>query len=223
MITAEEIKELRKTLNLTQRELGSKIGVSINTIGNYEKGGVIPASKQDLLEKMINEAKHGTKVRSNISDIRLLEDISFYNIPLVPIHAQAGYARGYGDQEYIDELPTFPVIVDKNYRGKYRVFEVEGDSMDDGSRNALYDGDKVLCREVKKDLWTSKLHFHDWYFVLVLKTDGVTVKQITDHNLDAGNVTCHPLNPIFDDFTINLNDVAELYNVIKIVERNTRI
>ncbi len=116
-----------------------------------------------------------------------------------------------------------PVIVDRNYRGKYRVFEVQGDSMDDGSRNALYDGDKILCREVKPELWTNKLHIKDWFFVIVCKTDGITVKQITEHNVQTGDIRCHPLNPIFEDFTLNLAEVVELYNVIKIVDRNTRI
>ncbi|MBP1638944.1 MAG: hypothetical protein H6Q17_527 [Bacteroidetes bacterium] len=152
-----------------------------------------------------------------------VSDLQFLNIPFVPIHAQAGYGRGYGDLEYIKTLPTFPVIVDKTYRGKYRVIEVEGDSMDDGSRNALCDGDKILCREVKPDDWKSKLNYKDWFFVIVYKNDGIVVKQIIDHDVENGIIKCHPLNPIFDDFEVNLRDVAELFNVIKIVERNARI
>src|SRR5690606_28808049 len=100
---------------------------------------------------------------------------------------------------------------------------VEGDSMDDGSRNSLCEGDKILCREVKQELWTSKLHFKDWYFVMAMKNDGIVVKQITAHDVENGIICCHSLNPLFEDFEINLRDVAELYNVIKIVDRNTRI
>lgn len=159
----------------------------------------------------------------NSDNAKPLTEFPFLNIPFVPIHAQGGYGKGYGDVEYIDNLPTIPVIVDKNYRGKYRVFEVDGDSMDDGTRNALYDGDKILCREVKPELWSSKLHINKWFFVICMKNDGITVKQITSHEVETGVITCHPLNPLFDDFEVNLNEVAELYNVIKIVDRNTRI
>lgn len=159
----------------------------------------------------------------NPSEIKPVSNVEFLNIPFLPIHAQGGYGRGYGDHEYIESLPTYPVIVDKNYKGKYRVFEVDGDSMDDGTRNAIYNGDKVLCREVKRELWTSKLHYKDWYFVICMKNDGITIKQITAHDVEKGIIRCHPLNPIFDDFEVELNEVAELYNVIKIVERSARL
>ncbi len=166
----------------------------------------------------------GSIIKSDISsEAKQIADVQFLNIPFIPIHAQAGYTKGYGDQEYIDHLPTIPVIVDKNYRGKYRVFEVEGDSMDDGSRNSLCEGDKILCREVKQELWTSKLHYKDWYFVMAMKNDGILVKKITKHEVENGIIHCHSLNPMFEDFVIDLRDVAELYNVIKIVDRNTRI
>jgi phage repressor protein C with HTH and peptisase S24 domain len=165
----------------------------------------------------------GAMLKTDMNEAKPVNDLMYQNIPFVPIHAQAGYTKGYGDQEYIDQLPTIPVIVDKNYKGKYRVFEVEGDSMDDGSRNSLCEGDKILCREVKQELWTCKLHFKDWYFVMAMKNDGILVKQITEHEVENGIIHCHSLNPLFEDFEINLRDVAELYNVIKIVDRNTRI
>ena len=85
------------------------------------------------------------------------------NVPVIHIKAQCGYLAGYGDAEYIDTLPTMPVIVDQTYHGKYRIFEAEGDSMDDGSRNSICDGDKLLCREVRRDLWLPKLHINDLY------------------------------------------------------------
>jgi phage repressor protein C with HTH and peptisase S24 domain len=177
-------------------------------------------TEEQLLDKKALHLKE--KAERKIS-VKPLDDIRYMNVPFVPVHAQAGYMAEYGDQEYIDELPTIPIIVDKNYKGKYRVFEVEGDSMDDGSRNALYDGDKILCRDVKQELWTNKLHIRDWYFVIVSKTDGVIVKQIIEHDVDTGNIICHSLNPIFGDRKINLNDVSELYSVIKIVDRSARI
>lgn len=147
----------------------------------------------------------------------------FIHVPLVPVSAQAGYPNGYGDTFYIESLPTVPVIVDKFYHGNYRVFEVNGDSMDDGSRHSIFDKDKILCREVRRELWKNKLHIRDWFFVIVHRTEGVTVKQITDHDVEKGQIVCHPLNPLFEDFTLDLDDVVELYNVIKIVDRNTRI
>ena len=45
-MNALEIKEKRKKLGLTQDELAKKLGVSLKTISNYEKGEVIPESKK---------------------------------------------------------------------------------------------------------------------------------------------------------------------------------
>jgi len=146
----------------------------------------------------------------------------FQNIPLIPVHAYAGYSSGFGDLEYMENLPTIPVIVDKNYRGKYRCFEIDGDSMDDGSRGSICDKDIVLCREVKRDLWRNKLHINDWNFILVTK-EGILAKRIIAHNIELGIVKCHSLNSIYEDFEIGLNDVYELYNIVKIVDRNARI
>lgn len=156
------------------------------------------------------------------SNARPVDDLSYMNVPVIHIKAQCGYLAGYGDTEYIDTLPTMPVIVDKTYHGKYRIFEAEGDSMDDNSRLAICDGDKVLVREVRRDLWLPKLHINDWYFVIVHRTNGISIKQITAQD-DKGNITCHSLNELFNDYTVNLDDVVEIYNVIKVVERNMRL
>ena len=137
------------------------------------------------------------------------------------ILASAGYLTGYGDTEYIDTLPTIPVIVDRTYHGRYRCFEVDGDSMDDGTRDAICDKDIVLGREVKQEFWKCKLHINDWDFIIIHK-DGVTIKRIIEHDTEAGIIKCHPLNPMYNDFELSLNEVYELYNVIKIVDRSTR-
>lgn len=47
------IKELRKKKGLSQTELAKKLGVSRQTIVNYEKGEVIPESKKELLHSIL--------------------------------------------------------------------------------------------------------------------------------------------------------------------------
>lgn len=152
--------------------------------------------------------------------IKKVED--FMNVPLVPIRGKAGYLTGYGDMEYIETLATIPVIVDRAYKGKYRCFEVDGDSMDDGTRDAICDKDIVLGRDIKRELWECKLHINAWNFIIVHK-EGITIKRIVDHDIETGIIKCHSLNSLYDDFEIHLNNVIELYNLIKIVDRSTRL
>jgi hypothetical protein len=211
-----------------QEEVGHLLGYTNKSSFSQVVTGHKPipsgfAARLSNLHKRVNphwiETGEGNMI---VNDATIVVGSDFIHVPLVPVSAQAGYPAGFGDLGYIGSLPTIPAIVDKNYHGNYRVFEVNGDSMDDGSRYAIYDKDKILCREVKRELWNHKLHFRDWFFVIVHRTEGVTVKQITDHNVETGDITCHPLNPLFDDFTLNLSEVIELYNVIKIIDRSAR-
>lgn len=148
--------------------------------------------------------------------------LGYMDVPFVPIKAHCGYLTGYGDMGYIERLPTIPVLIDRNYRGHYRVFEAAGDSMDNDTRQAICDGDKLLTRELPRDLWLPRIPRRDWYYVIVHRTEGISIKLITDQD-DRGNITCHSLNPMFDDYVVNLDDVAELYQVITVIERNMRL
>jgi hypothetical protein len=223
-----KLREILKQKNIPYKVVTDALSVHSNNIGRYDD-----LSKRSVEDIVKISAVTGISISELIGDtfadieknakVKPLDDIRYMNVPFIPVPAQAGYMAGYGDSEYIEELSTIPVIVDREYKGKYRVFEVKGDSMDDGSRNALYDGDKILCRDVRQDLWASKLHIRDWYFVIVSWTEGVIVKQIIEHDVETGHITYHSLNPIFEDRKINLRDVSELYNVIKIVDRNARI
>lgn len=51
---ALEIKKKRKELGLTQADLAKSLGVSLRTISNYEKGEVIPETKQGLLHAILS-------------------------------------------------------------------------------------------------------------------------------------------------------------------------
>lgn len=220
----KEEESIEKALRLlndssdTNYRIAKNTEISESTIGNYKRGKTKPTPANARILIRYFEGNLPT-----VSNAKPLENFDFMLVPIVHISAAAGYPKGAGNQEYIESLPTMPVIVDKNYKGKYRVFEVNGDSMDDSSRKAIYDKDKLLCREIPFEMWKSKLHIHDWYFVIVLREGDVTVKQITEHNTQTGIIKCHPLNPLFNDFEVDLRDVVELYNVIKIVDRDSRI
>jgi transcriptional regulator with XRE-family HTH domain len=52
---AEEIKEKRKELGLTQKKLAEMIGVSTQTINGYENGKEIPSTKYQILDSILNK------------------------------------------------------------------------------------------------------------------------------------------------------------------------
>jgi phage repressor protein C with HTH and peptisase S24 domain len=52
--------------------------------------------------------------------------------------------------------------------------------------------------------------------VIVHRTEGILLKKIAKHDTATGTLTLHSLNSLYDDFTINFNEVAQIFNVIKV-------
>lgn len=235
MLSGKEVLEkVLEHLGLTPAAFANKIGLSRpQAIYDIQKGktssvstrmalkivSVFPELNYSFLMSGEGEMIKDPKTQHNAIPHQITQ---FVNVPIVTVRSFASYLRGYGDEEYVESLPTVPVLVDRNYRGKYLCFEVEGDSMDDGGRMSICDRDIILCRQVSNDLWQSQLHIRDWYFVIVHK-GGVVCKQIASHYPDKGTIVCHSLNQLYEDFTLDLNDVIELYNVVKIVDRSVRL
>jgi SOS-response transcriptional repressor LexA len=153
--------------------------------------------------------------QSNVKPVNLSEKSVMY-VPLVNKYAYAGYLSGFGDAEYIQSLPALPMIADREGKGTYMAFEVKGDSMDDGTRNSYEQGDIIIARQISQHHWQNKLHIHKYDFVVVHKTEGILLKKIIKHDTTKGTITLHSLNPLYDDLTVSLNDVAEIFNVIKV-------
>ncbi len=93
-------------------------------------------------------------------------------ITYVPVKAQAGYARGYSDEKYIEKLPAFtlPNFADN---GTFRMFQVAGDSMRQLGGGGLQDGDVVIGAYVE-DFFTMK----DNMVYVIVSTDGIVIKRI---------------------------------------------
>lgn len=151
-------------------------------------------------------------------------DPEYMEVELISKYAYAGYLTGYGDMEYLEMLPKVKVIVDRMVRGNYKCFEVKGDSMVDGSFESWLDGDIVLGREVKRELWLPKLHINKCDFIIVHK-DGILLKRIISQDNNNGTITIHSLNPdksTYPDEEIYIDDVMQIFSTVQLVKRETR-
>lgn len=141
-------------------------------------------------------------------------------VPLVPQYVKGGPMAGFADAEYFDELPKHWVTVERIHRGKYLAFDVYGDSMDYDGRDYIANGARLTVREIRKDLWAgSKLHLNHFKDFVIEYSEGICVKRIIKHDLEQYTITCSSLNPDkvkYPDFVLNLNEVANLFNVIKV-------
>lgn len=153
---------------------------------------------------------------TSLDEASPIDEPIILRVPLVSQYAQAGYLCGYADAAYMATLPTIPYIVDHEAQGHYVAFEVKGDSMNDGTEDAILEGDRLLCREIMPHLWAdSKLHIRKWDFVIV-HTEGILVKRIINHDVENHTITIHSLNSMYPDKVINLSDVKQIFNVIEL-------
>jgi hypothetical protein len=143
-------------------------------------------------------------------------------VPKVPIKAQAGYIEHYFDEQYIeDHFEKEYFVVNQIYRGKYMSYVVDGDSMDDGSKNSITEGSTVLARDVQKTHWRNKLHLHRFKDYVIVHKDGIFIKRITQHDTDKGTITCNSLNPDKEkhaDFDLRLDDCLQILNVVRVTQ-----
>lgn len=155
---------------------------------------------------------------SNSHGNRYYKDTSgqlYIEVPLVPYNALGSLL---GDDDLLvshdTEKVRFPA--DTVGHGKYFAFEVDGDSMDDGSRHSFARGDLVLVRELDRDDWLPTLHIKRWRFWVVCWGNCVRLKEIVAQ--DGEIITLHSLNPSpeYTDFQLHLSEVSRLFNVIQL-------
>lgn len=219
-----DLKSYRKRHNLSQSELGELLGVQKTIISQVENGvKPLPDRWLYVLEDKLgidaDEIIKDSKIKSEVTQVSFDE---FMEVPVVTVNAQAGYlfSLDNDNKHFVNELEK--MLVPKEFeKGYYIVIEVNGDSMDDGTSRAICSGEKLLCKELQKIHWRNKLHFRQYIFIIV-SNEGIVCKQITNHNMETGEILCHSWNPMFEDYTVNLNDVIQLFYVKKVVERRIR-
>nr|DAJ82795.1 MAG TPA: hypothetical protein [Caudoviricetes sp.] len=147
-------------------------------------------------------------------------DRDWVEIPLVPHRAKAGALSGFGDPCWEEDKQTMPVLIDKRLKGDYLLFEVSGDSMDDGTSTAFLDGDVLLCRVLPKSDWQYGIKKRgETYCVVATDADGIVLKEVVNHDKATNEITCHSLNSQYKDYSVKLDDVQGIFYVEELIKR----
>lgn len=213
---ASNLKFLRKKHNLTQQQFADLMGIKRASVGAYEEDRAEP--KYELLKKIaehyglsmdelandeINE-KWKPLAKSDASNLRVLsvtvDADDRENIELVPVKASAGYLNGYGDPEYVKELPKFSLPMFN--QGTYRAFEIKGDSM-----LPLPSGSIVIGEYVE--------YWHDikpgQTYVVISKDEGVVYKRIAHKYKDDKGLKLVSDNKIYEPYWVEPADIVEIW------------
>lgn len=213
---ASNLKYLRKKHNLTQQQFADIMGIKRASVGAYEEDRAEP--KYDLLKKiaeyygltmdeLVNEQiddKWKPAAKGAASNLRVLsitvdkEDRE--NIELVPVKASAGYLNGYGDPEYVRELPKFSLPIFN--QGTYRAFEIKGDSM-----LPLPSGSIIIGEYVE--------NWHDikpgQTYVIISKEEGIVYKRIGQKYREDKGLKLVSDNKIYEPYWVASADILEVW------------
>lgn len=228
----EKLQLLLNNKGVTPYEVSIKSGVPQSSISRVlsgetkklsTKNKTILANYFDIKEDYFNntneiDAPFNTqKIKSEIKEVGFDE---FMEAEYLPITAQAGYLAGLEDKHPIElKKMLVPKEFDKGY---YKVIEIEGDSMNDGTPRSICDGDKLLLKQVDGGNYLQKtLPYRNNLFVIVSR-DGIVCKQIVSQDIEKGCITCHSFNPLHKDYEICFEDVHQLFYVKKLVERKIK-
>lgn len=189
----------------------TEVNIDYSKVRKNQVTPVGAISPDDVRETLITKS-------GNIHNINTDGSITM-EVTLVSKPAYAGYPQIFDNPELVGELPKIPIPVEKIHRGEYRCFEVRGDSMTNNENvYQVVDGEIVVCRRLSRHLWDSPLRIRTTpVWVIVLKDD-ILIKQISNHDLSKHEITIHSFNDnkkLYPDEVISMNDVYELYYVIK--------
>tara|TARA_B100000965_G_scaffold406492_1_gene445696 strand:+ start:2033 stop:2812 length:780 start_codon:yes stop_codon:yes gene_type:complete len=215
---SENLKVLRKNKGLTQSEMAQKMGLNRPQLGSYEEGRAEPKLQalqriadffalsldqlvnHDLSNETANQTDYtGQKLR--ILPI-LVDAEEKEKVSLIPAKAAAGYLNGYADPEYLEQLPAFDLPLQELSVGTYRLFQIEGDSME-----PIPSGSYILG-QYQSD-WTQ---LKDGEACIVLsQSEGIVYKRVYNQLAEKACVELRSDNPAYQPYEVKGEDLLEIW------------
>lgn len=166
---AQNLLFLRKREEKTLEEMSDFLSLkSKSSYKAYEEGKAVPDIFKLMKLATFFDVSLENMVYKDISTLKPEKATTeiLYEVEKIPVKAAAGYARSFGDNEYIDKLKTIKIPY-KPY-GIARAFEIDGDSMEPEIKNkTTVIGIKINARELK-----------DRGIYIIVTDDGIQCKEI---------------------------------------------
>jgi transcriptional regulator with XRE-family HTH domain len=210
---AQNLKFLRAKYNLSQSDLAEKMGIPRTTLSAYERSFVEPNIQllrklgeffsvqiDDLVSLSIEEKQNLQKSTTPLKVLAITVDSeNKNNIELVNTKAEAGYLDGYGDPEFIRDLPK--ISIPNIPQGTYRGFEVRGESM------LPLESGSIIISSYVENLTEIK---NEKTYVIISKSDGVVYKRVK--NLPEENaLLLISDNDYYKPYKIAYEEISEIW------------
>lgn len=232
MYFSDNIKWLRKRMELSQEEAADALLVKRSSLSGYENGSSEPnlesllrfsayfkVSVDTLLKVNLNTLSpehlealdQGQVLDLSGKNLRVIattvDKDNIDNIELVPLKARAGYTAGYGDSKYIKELSQFQLpFLDKHK--KYRSFQIEGDSMPPVPTKSWVTGEYVQDWNLLKDKTP---------YIIVTKEDGIVFKIVFNKIRQKGSLLLVSTNTFYEPYEVKIDDIVEVWKFVNYI------
>lgn len=214
---SENLIYLRVKHGYTQTFLANELAVTRQALIQYEKGSSEP--KLSVLKRiaafygiaidlLVNEdLKQNTSQQENSLNtnfrvlVTTIDESSKERIEFVPINAHAGYLQSFREPIYIKELTHFSLP--QHSQGKYRAFEIKGDSMPPIHENFI-----VIGKYIEK--WSDIKD--DKRYILITKTDGIVFKRAIKDKHNKNNLILLSDNPVYSPYSLHASELIEAWS-----------
>ncbi|MFN8352925.1 MAG: helix-turn-helix domain-containing protein [Spirosomataceae bacterium] len=202
---------------MSQEKLAEELGIKKSTWSTYEVGRAEPRYDDlvriadyfgvsmdalltcDLAKEPFQLSSHSLQVL-----VTAVNDENEERIVHIPIKAAAGYAKGYGDLEFISNLQTYHLPFLPRDR-TYRSHEIQGDSM-----LPLREGSIVLCEFVE-----------DWRNVkdgticlIVTQNEGLLLKKVFNYLKERKSLLLTSTNERYRPIIQPIEEIKEIWKFV---------
>jgi len=237
MYIHKNLKLLRKRKGMTQQEVSTAIEINRSSLAGYESqiqpdlsllvkfsaffnvtiDTMVKLDLATLSEKQLGEIERGMDNYINGTKLRVLattvNNDNVDNIEVVEQRAKASYLAGYSDPEFIGELPmaNLPFLDSSK---KYRVFQVDGDSM----------------LPITDKSWIVGEYMDDWrdlkdgtQYIVLTENEGIVFKTVYNKISSDGKLLLVSQNPLYPPFEVEIAEVKEVWKFVMNMNLNELI
>ena len=221
-------KELRKRTGLNQKQFGKKVGVSGQSVSEWETGKSRPDSDRlptvarvlgitvdELLNGKPGFSEVGQVLTGNVSSVRPNISEFYTHVPFLSVKAQAGIpSMLFSDctASWVEE--TYPVFLPLvAITEKHLVIEVQGDSMEPEIKSgALVLGEAVLKDDIKYE--------SGGVFAIIYGNSRFVVKRVKTNEITTlGTLTLWSDNEKYGHITVPANEIHCMWKInMKVAE-----
>jgi SOS-response transcriptional repressor LexA len=197
------IRKKRKDLGLTQKDLAIKLGVSYNTISNWERGEAIPLSKEKMLNDFVNNNIVNYESEKGVSNNTPEEPTGFY-------YPDVSAAAGMDKEIVNDELKRIPINL-PNWEKGIDFINVYGDSM----YPKYCSGEIIGVKQVELQYLN-----YGYAYVVILKDGQVMLKYIKK-GCDNDHIILESENKFYEPKEYHLDQIKKVFIIKGVITKTT--